>query len=171
MDILSNFVDNLTELMFDNKMNVKNFCEKLDIGLSECYRCLRKENLPTFATVIKIADYFCCSIDYLLGLAPYLSEDKLNYTPPFNIAFAKILKEYKVTRYQLNKLLKELAFKYSVTPNAIAAAWLLKHPAGFAVINGTTQPERVRQIAKAKDIALTRGEWYELYHSLGRKLP
>lgn len=103
MDILSNFVDNLTELMFDNKMNVKNFCEKLDIGLSECYRCLRKENLPTFATVIKIADYFCCSIDYLLGLAPYLSEDKLNYTPPFNIAFAKILKEYKVTRYQLNK--------------------------------------------------------------------
>ena len=72
---------------------------------------------------------------------------------------------------KLNKLLKELAFKYDVTPNAISAAWLLKHPAGFAVINGTTKPERVKQIVKAKDISLTRSEWYDLYHSLGRKLP
>ena len=72
---------------------------------------------------------------------------------------------------KLNKKLKELAFKYEATPNAIAAAWLLKHPASLAVINGTTKPERVKEIAKAKDITLTRGEWYELYHSLGRKLP
>ncbi|MCI8421299.1 MAG: aldo/keto reductase family oxidoreductase [Clostridia bacterium] len=72
---------------------------------------------------------------------------------------------------KLNKLLKELAFKYDVTPNAIVASWLFKHPAGFAVINGTTKPERVKQIAKAKDVTLTRSEWYALYHSLGRKLP
>ncbi len=72
---------------------------------------------------------------------------------------------------KLNKALKELAFKYEVTPNAIAAAWLLKHPAGFAVVNGTTKPERVTEIAKANDITLTRNEWYELYHSMGRKLP
>ena len=75
-------------------------------------------------------------------------------------------------RYQkLNKLLKEIAFKYEVTPNAIAAAWLLKHPANFSVINGTTKPERVKQIAKAKDITLTRIEWYELYLACSRKLP
>ncbi len=72
---------------------------------------------------------------------------------------------------KLNNLLKDLSFKYEVAPNAIAAAWLLKHPAGFAVINGTIRPERVEQIAKAKDINLTRGEWYELYHSMGRVLP
>ena len=30
---------------------------------------------------------------------------------------------------KLNKLLKDLSFKYEVAPNAIAAAWLLKHPA------------------------------------------
>ncbi|MDE7079634.1 MAG: aldo/keto reductase [Clostridia bacterium] len=72
---------------------------------------------------------------------------------------------------KLNKLLKELAFKYEVQPNTIAAAWLLKHPANFAVINGTTRPQRVEQIAKAKDITLTRSEWYELYLACGRKLP
>ena len=69
---------------------------------------------------------------------------------------------------KLNKLLKEIAFKYEVEPNAIAAAWLLKHPANFAMINGTTKPERVKQIAKAKDITLTRSEWYELYLACGR---
>lgn len=72
---------------------------------------------------------------------------------------------------KLNKLLKEIAFKYEAAPNAIAAAWLLKHPSGFAVVNGTTKPERVKQIARAGEITLTRSEWYSLYHSLGRKLP
>ena len=43
------------------------------------------------------------AIDYLLGLAPYLVDDKLNYTPPFKIAFAQILKERGLTIYQLNK--------------------------------------------------------------------
>lgn len=71
----------------------------------------------------------------------------------------------------LNKKLKELAFKYKVEPNAICAAWLFKHPAGFAVINGTTKPERVQQISKAKDMHLSRIEWYELYQACGRKLP
>lgn len=75
-------------------------------------------------------------------------------------------------RYRaLNKLLKEYAFKYEVTPNAIAAAWLLKHPADFAVINGTTKPQRVKEIVKGANITLTRSEWYELYKSIGRRLP
>ena len=76
-----------------------------------------------------------------------------------------------VRYYRLNKLLKELAFKYKSSPNAIAAAWLLKHPAGLSVINGTTRQERVVEIAKARDISLTRIEWYELYHACGRVLP
>ncbi len=105
-NLLSDFVENLNELMIDNDLSVKTFCEKLNIGKSELYRCLKKENLIAFASIIKIADYFCCSIDYLLGLAPYLSDDKLNYTPPFNIAFAQILEEHGITRYQLNKYSK-----------------------------------------------------------------
>ncbi len=103
MNLQEHFVENLKELMIDNDLSVKTFCEKLDIGKSELYRCLRKENLLTLSSIIKIADYFCCSIDFLLGLAPYLSDDKLNYTPPFNIAFRQILSEYGITRYQLNK--------------------------------------------------------------------
>ena len=103
MDIMSNFVENLNELLFDKQIQLKNFCADIDISLSQCYSYLKKESQPYLTTIVKIADYFCCSIDYLLGLAPYLVDDKLNYTPPFNVAFAQILKEYNISRYQLNK--------------------------------------------------------------------
>ena len=100
---LSNFVENLNELMFDKQIKIKNLCEELDINLSQYYSYLNNESMPYLTTVIKIADYFACSIDYLLGLAPYLIDDKLNYTPPFHIAFAQVLKENGKSRYQLNK--------------------------------------------------------------------
>lgn len=103
MNILDAFVENLNELMFDKQMSINTLCQELNLDISQYYRYMRKESKPYLTTVIKIADYFCCSIDYLLGLAPYLSDDKLNYTPPFNVAFTQILNEYGVSRYQLNK--------------------------------------------------------------------
>ncbi|MDE5653979.1 MAG: helix-turn-helix domain-containing protein [Clostridia bacterium] len=103
MEKSSNFVENLNELMFDKQIKIKILCEELDISLSQCYSYLKNESMPYLTTIIKIADYFTCSIDYLLGLAPYLIDDKLNFTPPFHIAFAKILKENNISRYQLNK--------------------------------------------------------------------
>ena len=68
MDILSNFAENLNDLLIENSLNIKTFSIKLNLNLSECYKYLRKEYLPRLANIIKIADYFECSIDYLLGL-------------------------------------------------------------------------------------------------------
>ncbi len=72
---------------------------------------------------------------------------------------------------QLNKLLNELAFKYSVTPTTIAAAWILRHPAGIQLIAGTTRESRLREICQACDIRLERKEWYDLYLADGGMLP
>ena len=44
----------------------------------------------------------------------------------------------------------------------VALAWLLKHPAGILPIVGSTNPERIREAAKATDLDLTREEWYRL---------
>jgi len=44
----------------------------------------------------------------------------------------------------------------------IALAWLLKHPAGIIPIVGSTNPESIREAAKAADLELTREEWYRL---------
>ena len=72
---------------------------------------------------------------------------------------------------ELNKVLDELAEKYNVTPTTIAAAWILRHPAGMQLIAGTTNAERMKEIAAAADITLTREEWYKLYLSAGHILP
>ncbi|SDM78612.1 aldo/keto reductase [Acetanaerobacterium elongatum] len=72
---------------------------------------------------------------------------------------------------ELNRVLDELAEKYNVTNNAIAIAWILRHPAKIQPIVGTTNRERLREICKASDITLTREEWYALYLAAGKKLP
>jgi predicted oxidoreductase len=50
-------------------------------------------------------------------------------------------------------------------------AWLLRHPASMQPIAGTTNPGRVRDIAQASTIEMTRKEWYELYLAAGNELP
>ena len=72
---------------------------------------------------------------------------------------------------ELNKVIDTMAEKYGVTPTAIAAAWILRHPAGMQIVSGTTSLERMEEIASACDVTLTREEWYQLYLSAGHLLP
>ena len=72
---------------------------------------------------------------------------------------------------ELNKVLYELSEKYSVTPTAIAGAWILRHPANMQVITGTTNSYRLKDIIKAREVKLTREEWYRLYLAAGHMLP
>jgi predicted oxidoreductase len=55
-----------------------------------------------------------------------------------------------------------LAAEKGTTPEAIALAWILRHPAGIQPIVGTTKPERVRASVLADGVTLSREEWYEL---------
>lgn len=72
---------------------------------------------------------------------------------------------------ELNKVIDELAEKYNVTNTAIATAWILRHPANMQMVAGTTNKDRLIQIAKATEIQLSRDEWYRLYLSAGHILP
>lgn len=69
-------------------------------------------------------------------------------------------------------LLAALASAKNTTPDAIALAWILRHPAGIQPILGTTRPERVRDAAPADAITLSREEWYALLAAArGQKVP
>ena len=72
---------------------------------------------------------------------------------------------------ELNRLIDELAEKYQVTNNAVAVAWILRHPARIQTIVGSTSQERIRGICQASDVKLTREEWYALYMAAGKQLP
>lgn len=72
---------------------------------------------------------------------------------------------------ELNALLDELADKYQVTPSGIAAAWILRHPAGIQMIAGTTNQAHLQELIDGSGVALTREEWYRLYLAAGHTLP
>ena len=65
----------------------------------------------------------------------------------------------------------ELSDKYRITPAAVGAAWILRHPAKIQVIAGTMNEERLAETAKVADVKLTREEWYRLYLAAGHRLP
>lgn len=71
----------------------------------------------------------------------------------------------------LNEKLQDIADKYHVDKSAIAVAWILRHPAKIQAIVGTMNPERLRKIAKASHLEITRKEWYEIYIAAGNQLP
>lgn len=72
---------------------------------------------------------------------------------------------------KLNQEIDQLAEKYAVSATTIAAAWILRHPAGMQLIAGTASEERLGEILKASEIRLTREEWYALYLAAGHPLP
>ena len=60
------------------------------------------------------------------------------------------------------EVLDEIADGRGVSRSVVALAWLLKHPAGIMPIVGTTDPQRIREAARADELELTRDEWYRL---------
>lgn len=72
---------------------------------------------------------------------------------------------------ELNAVVDRLADKYGVPAEAIAVAWITRHPAQMQVVLGTTTPERVAAAAQGSDLPLTRPEWYELFRTAGYTVP
>ena len=60
-------------------------------------------------------------------------------------------------------LVSQLATAHGVSREAIALAWLLRHPAGIQPIVGTTKIDRLIAGCQADAVALSREEWYHLF--------
>lgn len=72
---------------------------------------------------------------------------------------------------EVNDTLKSLAEKYNTNHEALAIAWLLRHPAQMQVILGTMTPERVTNYASASGIEMSREDWYTIYRGAGNPIP
>lgn len=73
---------------------------------------------------------------------------------------------------QTAALVASTAKEKGVSPEAVAIAWLLRHPAKIQPLIGTRQPDRIRAACEADTLALTREEWYALFQAgRGRRLP
>ena len=72
---------------------------------------------------------------------------------------------------ELNGVLEELTRKYDADKTALAAAWILRHPAGMQLVAGTTNPERLSSVCRGAELELSREDWYHLYKAAGNHLP
>lgn len=76
-------------------------------------------------------------------------------------------KEYK----KLHKVIDEVAEKYGITDTGVAIAWLLRLPDKMQPIVGSTNSERIKAVAEASDITMSREDWYKIYLAAGYRLP
>src|SRR5699024_7800345 len=60
---------------------------------------------------------------------------------------------------------------HDVPPEAMATAWITRHPAQMQVVRGTATPQRVTDAAAGSEVPLTRAEWYELFRAAGWIVP
>jgi predicted oxidoreductase len=73
---------------------------------------------------------------------------------------------------KVNATLDKIAKAHRASRTAIALAWLLQHPSGIIPIVGSTNPEHIREAARATEVALSREEWYRLLEAArGERLP
>lgn len=103
MDVLSYFSETLSSLIFDKKISTEEFANAVGIDVSVVYRYLRKENIPTLPNAIIVADFFSCSLDFLLGLAPEDSTKSFKSICSFSERFKEILVNKGFSRYRLCK--------------------------------------------------------------------
>ncbi len=99
------FFENFLDLCQDSGMNQTEIARTIGINQSQVSRYM-KGVLPDTNTVVKICDYFQCSVDYMIGLSDQFnySREKMGvYPDAFFPEYDRLLKQNNITHYQLAK--------------------------------------------------------------------
>lgn len=112
-------------------------------------------------------------IDRDNGIIDYCRLNKVTIQAwsPFQIDLDKGLFTGNPDYFELNQTISNLAHHYGVSDEAIIIAWILRHPAQMQAIIGSMNPDRIKKIAAATKVELTRPEWYDIYRAAGNNLP
>lgn len=107
------------------------------------------------------------------GILDYCRLHKITIQPwsPFQFGFFEGVFVDHPKFPELNAVMEEIAAKHGVTKTGLAIAWIQRHPAKMQSVIGTTKPERIREVASACEIGLSREDWYAIYRAAGNALP
>lgn len=99
--ILPNFKERLSELMIENDLSPTTLGAKIGSSRMTINRYLQGSRTPSVEFLIILADFFHCTMDYLIGL------DEENYStifvapPPFSQRILELCEIYGKTRYEI----------------------------------------------------------------------
>lgn len=108
------FQERLTELMTENGVNTVTLSSALGVSAETIRRWKNGERLILLPHLINLADYFKCSIDFLVGRTETVLDFNIQKTPPFYERLRFIMEEKGISRY---KLVKDLSIYDSYFTN------------------------------------------------------
>lgn len=103
MDLLKNFGERLTELMDEKDIKSDMLAGKIGVSGTTVRQWKRGISDININHLIKLADYFDCSIEYLVGRSDNYLPYKIQELPLFPIRLRQILEERNKSRYSLDK--------------------------------------------------------------------
>jgi transcriptional regulator with XRE-family HTH domain len=103
MNNKSYFGERLKELMDINNLKVKDIKTLLGTDVSNIYKWLKNVSFPSFKNILTLADYFTCSLDFLVGRTEIYEKLKFKEVPKFSHSLRAAMQEKHITEYRLNK--------------------------------------------------------------------
>ncbi len=94
MIYLSKFSERLKELIYEEDLNPQRFAQKIGVRPTAITRYINCERCPSMETLLKIADYFNCSTDYVLGITEN-TNSSFKVCPPFSERLQYLIEFYK----------------------------------------------------------------------------
>lgn len=99
----SNFAERLSELMDEANLNALQLTTIIGCGNSAINRYKRGE-LPSLNMLVRFADYFQCTTDFLLGLTDESTAKTFLPIPPFSERLPFLLEHFEISAYKLQKI-------------------------------------------------------------------
>lgn len=100
MDIMPKFVENLNYLISEKEITCKRLSEEIGIREPTICRYRNGINTPSLTNFIKFADYFNCSVDYLIGIEEEKFNQNFKPCPPISERMAALPEVFKMSAYK-----------------------------------------------------------------------
>lgn len=101
--ILSNFAESLAELIEENNLTPAKLADSIGCGRGTISRYLHAQKMPRIQLLVRLADFFHCSTDYLLGRETEKYPRVFYPCPSFQERLPVLCQQLKITKYKLQK--------------------------------------------------------------------
>jgi len=105
MDIIKNFGERLNGLIIESKLTVQSLGKAINCSPSSIYEWQsgKVAYMPSIANLLLLADYFQCSLDYLIGISEHGGTIMIKDRPPFSVWFRTAIEARGYNLYKLGK--------------------------------------------------------------------
>ena len=103
MNKISYFSDRLSELMIEHNIKSEVLAEKIGVNGSIVRRWILSDTDIQRSNLIKLAEFFDCSIDFLTGRSDTILDFISHECPPFSDILPSVIKKCGKTSYKIRK--------------------------------------------------------------------